>query len=76
MGEGAGAKSTMSIRSQVTKRGKTDLNQSLMYTPPTVTLIFFYFPLFNLVAKKIFLGRRISRRAFAPPPRNYAYVGA
>jgi hypothetical protein len=59
----------MGIRSQVIKRGKICLNQSLTYTipfPPILTPIF-YLHLFNSVDKNLLLGRKILGGSICPP---------
>ena len=74
-----GAKSTMGIRdfnirnSHIRKRGKTGLNQSLIYMPPFPPLSanYFYFPLFNSVAKKLFLGVKNIGGSHLPHPPKF-----
>ena len=77
---GGGGNSTiiiknLNLRSQDIKTGKTGLNQSLI--PPS-SLIFFYFALFNSVAKnKLFFFKKNIGGAFALllpiRPASYAY---
>ena len=66
-------------RSQIRKRGKIGINQSLIHKhpfPATLTQNF-YLPLFNSeTEKKLFFGSKNTGRAFAlssPPSSAYAY---
>jgi hypothetical protein len=64
---------TLSVQSsQLGKRSKIGLNQSIIYIHPfhTVTPIFFYLYLSNSVAKKkkLFLGRKKSLAEYSPAP--------
>jgi hypothetical protein len=68
----------MGIRSQVRKKGKIGLKQSLMYIhpfPPTLTPFFNLTFFCSVTKKKLFLGGRNSGGHLPPSsPPNYAYA--